>query len=68
MAYDKCVLQPFPMQEDVRKDIARKAEKLPKFIPEYRDMTPPERKKKAIAIASDNGRCWWIAQHLELTI
>ena len=68
MAYDKCILQPFPTQENVRKDIAKKIEHEPRFIPEYRDMSPPERKRKAIAKASDNGRCWWVAKHLELTI
>ena len=68
MAYEKCILQPFPDQEDIRKDIASKIEHPPRFLPEYQNMTRPERNKLAIAKASDNGRCWWIAKHLELTL
>ena len=63
MTYQKVTLAPFP-KGDVRKKIIKDTE----F---YKNNPQPEdglrhdlRKKKAIAEASDNGRCWWIAQYL----
>ena len=35
-----------------------------KFILEYSNMTHAERVKKAALNASDNGRCWWIHDHI----
>ena len=46
---------------------ARKRQKenqLTKFLPSYQNMTSQERILKAINIASDDGRCWWIKKYL----
>lgn len=54
MAYQKVTLAPFPKAELVKntRERPRLAER------------PDLKKKNAIAKASDNGRCWWIAQYL----
>tara|TARA_R100000781_G_scaffold75546_1_gene46934 strand:+ start:324 stop:524 length:201 start_codon:yes stop_codon:yes gene_type:complete len=34
-------------------------------VPEYRDIKDPYKKARQVALdSSDNGRCWWIYQHI----
>tara|TARA_R100001594_G_C3848963_1_gene217935 strand:+ start:272 stop:508 length:237 start_codon:yes stop_codon:yes gene_type:complete len=37
------------------------------YLPEYQNMTWQERVNKCANNASDNGRCWWIFQHVVRT-
>ena len=54
MAYQKVTLAAFP-----KADLVKTTRQRPRIAER-----PDLKKKKAIAIASDNGRCWWIAQYL----
>ena len=59
MTYQKVTLAPFPKGEVMEK-ILKKRET--KKIPNSGRFDI--RKKEAIAKASNNGECWWVAQYL----
>ena len=67
MAYQKVSLAQFP-RGDARKNTVRDTKYYTNNKKGEKYLRPDIKKKRAIAEASGNGRCWWIAQYLRDTL
>ena len=55
------------MSNESRKESRRNANGHTKFAKGYEGMTWQQRVKKSAMDASDNGRCWWVYDHIMRT-